>query len=203
MRCLLFILLLLSGFFSRAQQSALILGNHTALCLPDSTDIDVSDDLPSQLEQYHIILLFSNAQSSLSEADIDRIISFVETGGGLYTGSENWPLQAESNLITDRLYRKQSFGNYNDVEAEINQNEGNLQLSKENTIPAGNTPVAFPLDPRLKVEAWISDQPLILSGNVGEGRIIIDGGYSRFYCDQRDIRTDLLFRKILLFLGGN
>ena len=65
------------------------------------------------------------------------------------------------------------------------------------TIPAGRSTVAFPMDYRLRVEAWVADQPLILSGELDAGKVIIDGGYSRFYCDQRSEVTDVLWNAIL------
>lgn len=182
----------------QAQQRALILGNHDPVCLPENLPVLHSATLPLQLDSVDVILLFSGAQSNLSDSDVDRIIHFVENGGGLYTGSENWPLQAESNQLTERIYRKRCFGVYTTHEAEINQHEGNLSL--DGYIPAGTSTVAFPLDPRLRVEVWIDDQPLILSGFLQEGRIVIDGGYSRFYCNQRSAESDAIFEHILQFL---
>ena len=72
-----------------------------------------------------------------------------------------------------------------------------MQLENLPDLPAGKTTSAFPLDYRLKVEAWVSDQALILSGNIGKGRIIIDGGYSRFYCENtNELSVEMLSRFI-------
>ncbi len=101
--------------------------------------------------------------------------------------------------MTHKFFLKESFGEYDSPIAEIEQGSGNLDLKVE-TIPAGRSTVAFPMDYRLRVEAWVSDQPLILSGKVDEGKIIIDGGYSRFYCDQRSDITDSLWAAIIAFL---
>ena len=114
-------------------------------------------------------------------------------------GAENWPLQAESNQITEKLYLKSSYGSY-DQEIADNPPGGNLKLNELDTIPAGRSTVAFPLDYRLKVEAWVDDQPLIQSGQIGEGRIIVDGGYSRFYCDQRNNDTDSILVRFINYL---
>lgn len=191
------------SFASYSQQNILVMGNHSALCLNDSLNITRHDTLPESLEKFGAIMLFSGSTSHLSENDIDRIIIFLEFGGGLYSGAENWPLQAESNQVTHRLYKKESFGEFENHEAEVNTQIGNLNLNRMNQIPAGTSTVAFPMDPRLKVEAWIEDQPLILSGKIQKGRIIIDGGYSRFYCNQRNKNTDLIFDEILQFLLKN
>jgi hypothetical protein len=145
-------------------------------------------------------ILFSNSTTTLSDSDVDRLIDFVEAGGGLYLGAENWPLQAESNQMTKRLYLKESFGEYQADDAEISASKGNLELDSLDNVPAGSTTVAFPMDYRLRVEAWVDDQPLILSGALEKGKVIIDGGYSRFYCDQRSETTDQLFQSFMAFL---
>lgn len=188
-------------FLSFAQDSTnqvLIVGNFDSICLEDSS-ISKVKVLPETLDSYEIICLFSNATSSLTEDEAKRIEKFVRSGGGLYLGAENWPLQAESNQLTKKLYLKESFGEYDSPVAEIEQQSGNLKLEME-TIPAGRSTVAFPMDYRLRVEAWVSDQPLILSGKVDQGKVIIDGGYSRFYCDQRSDVTDSVWTAIIAFL---
>ncbi|MCR9171283.1 MAG: hypothetical protein NXI10_02240 [bacterium] len=186
--------------FAQTGAQALIMGNVERLCLPDSSLI-VLDELPDSLDSFNTIFLFSNSTSFLSEDDVAKIDSFVVNGGGLYNGSDNWPLQAEANQMTQKLYRKESFGNYEASSARSGE-AGNLNLKDLDTIPAGKTTAAFPMDYRLKVEAWISDQPLILSGHHGDGRIVVDTGYSRFYCDIRDENTDVIFERVYRFLKG-
>ena len=188
------------SFAVYSQSNVLVLGNHSPLCIQDNIEFNKSDTLPDSLNKYGVILLFSGSTSSLSESDIERIVEFVELGGGLYSGAENWPLQAESNQLTNRLYKKESFGHYDENEAETVPSAGNLQLDLLEQVPTGSSTVAFPMDYRLKVEAWVDDQPLILSGNIEKGRIIIDGGYSRFYCNQRTELSDQLLRLFLNFL---
>jgi len=191
-------------FYASGQQGeVLVIGNHERVCFGHSQLIELSDSLPDSLDKYGAILLFSNASSQLNKTHLNRLVSFVEDGGGLYTGAENWPMQAESNQITEHLFKKESYGNYTENSAEVSSTEGNLDLHELESIPTGVTAVAFPLDYRLHVEAWVGDQALILSGDVGEGRIIIDGGYSRFYCEQRTSLTDVLLYKILMYLLGD
>jgi hypothetical protein len=198
MRLLIILLLFSPALYG--QGNILILGNHTNLCLQDSAKIINNDTLPNSLENYGVIMLFSSSTSKLNQTDIERIVQFVENGGGLYSGAEDWPLQAESNQVTNRLYKKESFGEYENQAAEPSRGSGNLKLDELDTIPSGNTTVAFPMDYRLKVEAWVEDQPLILSGELDKGRIIIDGGYSRFYCDQRNEVSDALLEMFLAYL---
>lgn len=191
---------LLFSFSVMGQPSILVLGNHSSVCLNDNLDFVACDTLPENLDNFSAIMLFSGSTSNLSHLDIERIVDFTENGGGLYSGAENWPLQAESNQMTNRLFKKESFGEYEQANAQRGELDGNLELEKNDVIPAGKTTVAFPMDYRLKVEAWVEDQPLILSGMLGQGRIIIDGGYSRFYCNQRNENSDILFSKIIAFL---
>lgn len=189
------------SFFGSAQvqnSQVLLVGNYGSICMEDSSFLRVTE-LPESLDSFRIICFFSNSTSSLDDAEASRVEHFVRSGGGLYLGAENWPLQAEANQLTQKLYLKESFGEYDAPVAQIEQRSGNLDL-KMDTIPAGKSTVAFPMDYRLKVEAWVADQPLILSGKVDEGKVIIDGGYSRFYCDQRSEVTDSLWQAILTFL---
>lgn len=197
MRKIVFFLFLSTSCFSQDSE-ILVVGNYTSLCISDSVFTKV-DSLPESLDNVKIIMLFSSSTSNFTKSDIDKIETFVKAGGGLYSGSDNWPLQAQSNQITHQIYKKENFGNYQQESAELNS-DGNLKLQDLDTIPAGKTTSAFPLDYRLKVEAWVQDQPLILSGNLGSGHIIIDGGYSRFYCAHRDESTDALLLKIIDFL---
>lgn len=177
-----------------------MIGNYNSLCLPD-TSIQQCDSLPANLNDYDVIFLFSTSTSNFSEYDVERLTDFVDQGGGLYAGSDNWPMQSQSNQFTQHVYKKQCYGDFDRVEAEATS--GNLNLKELEDIPAGKTTVAFPLDYRLQVEAWVGDQPLILSGKFGNGRIIIDGGYSRFYCDAKKEESDLLFERFKHYLNGN
>lgn len=179
----------------------MLIGNSEKLCYQEYFS-KISDTLPDEISQFKAIYLFSNSTSQLDKEDIENIIHFVEAGGGLYIGSENWPLQAESNQLTQELYKKESYGEYDKVNANTSSQNGNLQLNTISEIPAGKSTVAFPLDYRLTVEAWIDDQPFILSGNYGKGRIIIDGGYSRFYCENRIDSCDEIFQKFKIYLEG-
>lgn len=193
-------------FFSNSpchsQQKILFLGNSSSICFEkDSISISKTDKLPDSLSSFQAIFIFSTAESILSSSDILRIKDYLEKGGGLYCGAENWPLQAESRQITLAFYAKESWGNF-DQEKGVIQTEdtkNNLFL-KSDTFPAGSTTVAFPMDYRLKVEVWVDDQPLIQSGTIGDGKIVIDGGYSRFYCANNDVEIDGIFLAILKWL---
>jgi len=196
----LIILFALPFQFCLSQESMLLIGKSEKICYLEQFTVAEPGALPSNLALYKAIYIFSNSTSQLTLTDLQRIIRYVENGGGLYTGSENWPFQAESRQITQELFKKENYGEYNTTTAHSSSQNGNLNLNNITEIPAGESTVAFPLDHRLTVEAWIDDQPLILSGNYGQGRIIIDGGYSRFYCDHRTVICDDLFERIKKYL---
>lgn len=196
---LLFILLFSFTSFSQEEKIA-VLGNYKQLCLNDSSIIQL-DSLPDNLNSYSAIMIFSTAYNSLSQRDVDELIAFTEVGGSIYLGSDNWPLQSESNTITKAVYSKEVFGTYEVPNAEVDINQsGNLKLNELDSIPAGQTTVAFPLDYRLKVEAWVEDQPLISTGHINSGRIVIDGGYSRFYCENLTENGEKLLISIINYL---
>ena len=198
-----FILLILSlNFTSFSQKQILFLGNTSSICFQsDSIEIIKSATLPDSISNFNSIFVFSTAESIFSISDINRLKNYIEKGGGFYCGSENWPLQAESRQITMAFYSKESWGNFDQKNGIISTEKTNndLFVNTEN-FPAGKTTVAFPMDYRLKVEVWVNDEPLIQSGKIGMGKIVIDGGYSRFYCESMDSEKLEIFESILKFL---
>lgn len=189
--------LLLSNL-SWSQGKILLLGNTKQLCLTDSNSQFISKDkLPDTLAEFDAIMVFSSAHSKLSSIDIDQIIQFVADGGGLYIGSENWPLQSEGRLITERIYSKSVWTSIENTRIRVS-NTGIFSDVRE--FPPGLTPVVFPLDFQLNVEVWYNDEPLILTGKVGSGKILIDGGYSRFYCQSLGKQENEVLKIVLDYL---
>lgn len=186
---MLFALLHTSQLFS--QQKILFTGNISSICfVSDSIEVIKSVTFPESIQEYDAIFLFSSASSILREPDIEKLQDFLKSGKGIYIGSENWPLQAESNQLTNHFYSKQAWGNFS-TEKAIVADSGILR--ENDSIPSGISTVVFPLDYRLKVEAWINDEPLISSGILFGGRIVLDGGYSRFYCrDTTNVNQEIL-----------
>jgi len=199
MRLILFFYSLSFSFSLFSQRHYLAIQKNDNVCLDSLHMFIVNNYLPDSLSNFNAIFLFSNANSLLSNQDVERIVTYLNNGGGLYAGADNWPLQAESNQMTNRLFRKESFGNFEESKAEASKNGGVLDLKALGEIPAGRSTVAFPMDYRLKVEAWVADQPLILSGNIKKGNIIIDGGYSRFYCDGWNKNSSAILKEFFQF----
>lgn len=199
LRIFIFFLFVLSFLSGKTQQNYLVLGNTHSLCL-DSNEFSLQSSIDS-LGKYDVLFIFSGATSSLSETDLDRIESFLSEGKGVYVGCENWPLQAEAQQLTKRLFSKEFWGETNESIATTNVFSESI-FNDKSTIPAGNSIVLFPLDVRLNVEAWVKDEPVILSSEFFGGRLILDGGYSRFYCSDMNSDTDEVWNILLNYLNG-
>lgn len=181
-------------------QELLFIGNHERIC-EFSSHVVRADKLPVSLDSVQVIFIFSGIETTLNDEDQKRLLLFLNTGGGVYLGAENWPFQAESNTLTELLYQERHYGYFDQRTADSVSNHGNLAIEARETVEVGTTCAAFPMHPDLTVELWVYDQPLLLSGHFGEGRIVIDGGYSRFYCDRSNPKTRELMEAILQFLN--
>ncbi len=183
-------------------QQALVLGNHSAIFIPEEVSFQRVDSLPIDLEDVSCIFLFSNASSTLDSEEVDQLVAFLEKGGGLYLGADNWPLQSEANQMAQTIYGKEYYGEFESQETELNTQNAQLKLQDLDHVPAGQSTSAFPLDHRLSVEVWQEDQALVLTGFVAHGRVILDGGYSRFYTHNRSEESDAVLLEFLRFLRG-
>jgi hypothetical protein len=186
--------------YSHSQEQILLLGNTKQLCFTDSTiQFFSAETLPEGITKFQAIMVFSSAHSRLTSTNLDHIIQFVNDGGSLYIGSENWPLQAEGSALTERLYTKSVWTAPESTKKDIS-NTGIFREIKH--FPPGSTPVVFPMDFQLQVEVWYNDEPLILSGKLGKGKLLIDGGYSRFYCNSMGEFENDVLNVVLNFLVG-
>lgn len=205
MKHVLFIFTFFLSHLLYGQMKILFVGNHEEICFTkDSIDIVKSKKLPDDLAVFKSILIFSNAESCLSSSDLVRLEKYLNNGGGVYCGADNWPLQAESQQITMNLYAKECWGNFHEDTTTVKLEKTSNQLfTASDSFPTGKTTVAFPMDYRLRVEVWLKDQPLILTGDYGKGKIVIDCGYSRFYCDTMDDRRNGILESIISYLGSD
>lgn len=136
---------------------------------------------PEDIKQFSYIFIFSTVRSELSENQLSALYDFVTNGGSLYVGADNFPFVSECNQITNAFFGKSFWGNSSGDTAVVNENSCTNQLfTLQQKIPSGKTIVTFPMDYRLKVEAWSADEPLILSAKIGKGKLVLDGGYARF-----------------------
>lgn len=195
MNRLVLLFLLLSG---HSLTQVYICGNVENLCLPG--DSYKTTRYVKSLDSSEALFIFGSVESVFNLNQIDSLADYIIKGKNVYIGADNWPLCSESNLLTKRLYNNEFYGEYNEMVAEPTSNRGVLNWSQHDVIPAGQSTSAFPIQPGLSVEAWVKDQPIILAGTYGLGRIIIDGGYSRFYCQQISTNCEKLFLTFLEYL---
>ncbi len=197
-KCILFLFLI---FFCKryyAQKEILVVGNYDEICFDTNLNIEFGGHL-DRLFEFDIVLIFSGVTSVIQSDQIPKIIEFVSNGGSLYLGCDNWPFQAESNLILEQLFSFHSWGNFNALTAEVSESS---ELTRLKEIPPGNSVAVFPLNPYFEVDVWITDKPLIMSGIFDKGILIVDGGYSRFYCSNLNAISSHIFDDLIKYLGG-
>lgn len=177
----LFIQFFVIGAF-HAQSKGLVLGRNIQLPEIDSSvSLHYESLFPSDsLANCDFILIFSSSNSNLTADAISKIEAYVNEGGSLYLGAENWPFVEESNQLTQVFFGKRYWGNQQQNSELMREKKLLKDDSDNNQDFALQSTVTFPMDYRLKVEVWSGDEPLILSGNFGKGKIILDGGYARF-----------------------
>lgn len=198
MRFFTFMIMVFLWQMAEAQQIILLVGNSSKICdTIEGYKVEKKTILPSDLSDYGAILIFSTANSQLQPAHLDSLEQFLASGKGIYLGSENWPLIEESNYLTSKWYSKNTWGEFDEEKAMVSKS--NL-FELDDSIPAGKTTVSFPLDYRLSVDAWVNDEPLIQSGELLGGRIIIDGGYSRFFCETIDEEKKEILKVMIEYL---
>lgn len=182
MKRLILSLFLLLNLTIGYNQNVLLIGNNESIVLHkmDSIKYSYQSELPDEIEMYDCILLFSTAKNSITDEQFDLLLTYVSNGKGLYCGAENYPLNAEFDQFLKILTGQVSYGKY-DCEQAVYDHQSNLKQNHIEKVDAGNSIVSFPLDHRMQVDLWVNDQPLIASMNFNKGRIVLDGGYSRFY----------------------
>ena len=188
--------LLLYAFSSNAQNEILVVGNSNEICFDTNLNVVYEDNL-DHIFDYRVLLIFSGASSTLKNDDISKIMMFIKNGGGLYLGCDNWPFQAESDVILDSFFSFHSWGNFDSEIAHVSEVSEITQLKE---ITSGISVAVFPVNSNFKVDVWIEDQPLIMSGDFDNGRLILDGGYSRFYCENMNGSSNLLLIDLINYL---
>jgi len=135
-------LLLFFSPFAFGQNKILFTGNISGFCFEEDSNYVVTSNFPDTLSSFDAIFMFSSANSILDDKDVDKLLLYLQSGKGLYLGSENWPLQSESNQMTKVLFSKEAWGNFTTETADISPES---MLNKKDSMPAGTTTVAFPL----------------------------------------------------------
>jgi hypothetical protein len=152
----------------------------------------------NELDSCDLLLIFSTGNSRLSEEEQNLIVDFVTEGGSLYLGAENFPFNEECNQLSERFLQLKGYGNFVSDSLMFSA-DNSLDLIGKPNFESGISTISFPMDFRTKVIAWSNDNPIIISAEFGKGKIILDGGYSRFYNEE----NRMFFEIILTFLKGH
>jgi len=89
MRLILFFYSLSFSFSLFSQRHYLAIQKNDNVCLDSLHMFIVNNYLPDSLSNFNAIFLFSNANSLLSNQDVERIVTYLNNGGGLYAGADN------------------------------------------------------------------------------------------------------------------
>jgi hypothetical protein len=186
-----------------AQSKGLVLGRNIQLPKIDSSiQLQYESVFPlDSLKNYEFILIFSSSNSNLTNEAVSKIEAYVNQGGSLYLGADNWPFVEESNQLTQVFFGKRYWGNQQTNSKLMREKKLLKDDSDNNQDFALQSTVTFPMDYRLKVEVWSGDEPVILSGNFGKGKIILDGGYARFNVAlNQSAESKRIFNELIDFL---
>lgn len=177
------------SFLHNAQESILVIGNADSICWTESLIVKTQLDSSNQLEDYSLIFVFSSAITDLSESLINQLDSAVfHQGIHLYIGAENWPMQADANALTEQMFQEQFYS------------VDRTSKSESEVLDVKESVVYFPLSFNFQPILWDQDEPVLQVGNYGKGKVMIDGGYSRFYCGNSDDSSRELLKKIMKML---
>ncbi len=161
-----------------------------------------TDSLTSEGRNFEALFVFSSAVNSLSQEQQDSIVRFVRDGGNLYCGFENDPLQAECAALIRQMFGLETYPAplycCEEIRAESNT-AGKLGIP---VLRAECTPVYFPIDYRFTVEVWQEDQPMVVSARFGKGKVILDGAYAHFYCDNWNAESSAFLEAILRYFAS-
>jgi hypothetical protein len=153
--------------------------------------IRIDSIVQNELDSCDLLLIFSTGNSRLSEEEQNLIVDFVNEGGSLYLGAENFPFNEECNQLSERFLQLKGYGNFVSDSLMFSV-DNSLDLIEKPNFESGISTICFPMDFRTKVIAWSNDNPIIISAEYGKGKIILDGGYSRFYSPENHVFFDQL-----------
>ena len=155
--------------------------------------------------------VISEAYLKLADTWFDLIYRLFDQGQGLYFWSDNDPYFADTNIILQRLFRSKMSGDY------IGQKVLSLQTSERSPGIVRNHPIATGLrnlyegitishvhiKPGLKPVVYSSDGKVVTACYESDGkRVLVDGGFTRLYCDWNAAGTDRFVVNCACWLAG-
>lgn len=134
-----------------------------------------------------VLYLFSSSVKTLDSNEVRQLGAYVYAGGSLYLGFDNAPFQREGQQLLSYLFDRDVHSASVDPIATLGQPGECLNAFPREQFPSGTSVASFPMDYRWHVIAWSEDQPLLVLASVGNGIVLLDGGYARFYDDSPEI----------------
>lgn len=190
-------ILLLSKDCLLSQQldTVIVYGNHQPIChLKNCIYIDSISKIKFYAGKTFYIL---STLQTISEKEVALIKNHLQLGGNLYIGLDNWPHQKEGVVILSSWFQIHFY----DEEKKGHLKKGYGVLNGPDSI---NSYVQsngyFSIHPNFKIEYWSNDCPVIMSAQHGKGRMIIDGGYVRFFCENISKEDAILLNEIIQYL---
>ncbi len=193
----LLIFCLSSFFFCNSQE--IWFSNNSKVCSESINEVYLKTEKKDTFH-HKIYFLFSNSTMIISEEKCDSIIADVFNGASLYCGLENDPLQTEGTYILHKMFALCTYASASScsISQKVEANElSNLKVA--NDVSYQNTPLYFPMSEMYKIELWQDDQPVLVSAKYGKGKVIFDGAYARFYCENwiNDGLIEEIFRYLI------
>jgi hypothetical protein len=190
------LLLLQNTFFSQQKDSILVFGNRHSIC--HLTRVKYLDSIAELKHYEHKPFYIFSTINTITENDIAVIKAHLEKGGNLYIGLDNWPQQKEGIEILASWFQIDFF----DEGKKGLLKKGNGVLNGPDSI---NSYVQsngyFSIQPNFKIEYWSNDCPVIMSSMLGKGKLIIDAGYVRFFCENISDEDTILLKEIIRYLS--
>lgn len=143
------------------------------------------------LQSYSQLWIFSSGNNQISVPFKDSILSFLAAGKGVYLGAENEPFWEEANSITESVWNTSFYGNFAGERVSVSRNETEVKTESIDFYQ-GNTVSVFPMHPSFQVISWVEDEPLLLMTREENQKVIVDGGYSRFFVGREEGLIELI-----------
>ncbi len=143
------------------------------------------------LEKVSQLWIISDRSPKLSQECLVSIKNFFDKGKGVYIWGDNEPFYADANQVSQFLIGVQMQGNvYGDKTVKVQvleKNEGfvrHLITTGIEKLYEGVTIATIQDSPHLRPLLYGSAKNIVASLYVREGkRLIIDGGFTRLYCN--------------------
>ena len=156
-------------------------------------------DLDSRLAKACQVWLISGQINTITPSHLSSLRSFYDQGKGLYIWGDNDPWNADANYITQNFFETNIRGNYIGCKVVgIRKNNSGPGIIEDHLMSTGivsfyegHTIARIYMNQNLKPLVYSTDGNVVTAySDAGGKRVLIDGGYTRLYCDWNTAGTD-------------